>query len=80
VHLDPVILSLVFIATLTLGNLRGIRESGRLFAGRPTCFIVSILAMIAVGAWRYVSGTLQAVPEGEHALLQERRCCRCSCS
>jgi amino acid transporter len=67
-HLDPVILCLVFVAILMFGNLRGIRESGRLFAGPTYVFIVSILAMIAVGAWRYLSGTLQPVPGGEHAL------------
>src|SRR6188768_1780393 len=31
-HLDPVWLSLGFVALLMFGNLRGIRESGRLFA------------------------------------------------
>ena len=43
---------------LMLGNLRGVRESGRLFAAPTYFFIVSILAMIAVGAWRYLTGTL----------------------
>jgi len=67
-HLDPVVLCLVFVAILMLGNLRGIRESGRLFAGPTYVFIVSILGMIAVGAWRYVSGTLQPIGDGAHAL------------
>jgi amino acid transporter len=67
-HLDPVVLCLAFVGILMCGNLRGIRESGRLFAGPTYVFIVSILAMIAVGAWRYLSGTLQPVPAGEHAL------------
>jgi amino acid transporter len=67
-HLDPEILCLVFVVVLMFGNLRGIRESGRLFAGPTYVFIVSILAMIAVGAWRYFAGTLQPVPAGEHAL------------
>ena len=67
-RLDPVVLSLVFVAILMLGNLRGIRESGRLFAGPTYVFIVSILAMIAVGAWRYASGTLQPVSDSAHSL------------
>ena len=54
--------SLAFVAILMLGNLRGVRESGRLFAAPTYFFIVSILAMIAVGAWRYVTGTLEPVP------------------
>src|SRR5678816_999341 len=49
-----VALCLGFVLLLMLGNLRGIRESGRLFAGPTYFFIVSILSMIAVGAWRYV--------------------------
>jgi len=67
-HIDPVILCLVFVAILMMGNLRGIRESGRLFAGPTYVFIFSILAMIAVGAWRYMTGTLQPVPVGDHPL------------
>ncbi len=56
-----VALCLGFVLMLMFGNLRGIRESGRLFAGPTYFFIVSILAMIAVGAWRYFSGTLTPV-------------------
>jgi amino acid transporter len=67
-HIDPVILCLVFVGILMLGNLRGIRESGRLFAGPTYVFIVSILLMIAVGTWRYLTGTLQPVPMAEHGL------------
>src|SRR5690349_10674539 len=32
-HIDPVMLCLAFVAILMFGNLRGIRESGRIFAG-----------------------------------------------
>jgi amino acid transporter len=67
-HIDPVILCLSFVGVLMLGNLRGIRESGRLFAGPTYVFIVSILLMVVVGAWRYLTGTLQPVPMAEHAL------------
>src|SRR5690349_18592142 len=67
-HIDPLILCLAFVAMLMMGNLRGIRESGRLFAGPTYIFIVSVLLMIAVGAWRYLTGTLQPVPMAEHGL------------
>src|SRR5262245_11624279 len=67
-HLQPVVLCLAFVAILMLGNLRGIRESGRLFAGPTYFFIGSILMMIAVGAWRYLTGTLEPVPVSEHGL------------
>jgi amino acid transporter len=67
-HVQPVVLCLVFVAILMFGNLRGIRESARLFAGPTYFFIISILMMIAVGAWRYVTGTLVPVPGSEHGL------------
>ncbi len=60
-HLNTVEVSLAFVAVLMLGNLRGVRESGRLFAAPTYFFIVSILAMLAVGAWRYLTGTLEPV-------------------
>jgi amino acid transporter len=63
-----VALCLGFVLMLMLGNLRGIRESGQLFAGPTYFFIISILAMIAVGAARYVTGTLQPVPPPDHPL------------
>ena len=58
-HINRVEMSLAFVVILMLGNLRGIRESGRLFAAPTYFFIVSILAMIAVGAWRYLTGSLE---------------------
>jgi amino acid transporter len=61
-RLNRVELSLTFIVILMLGNLRGVRESGRLFAAPTYVFIVSILSMIAVGAWRYVTGGLAPAP------------------
>ena len=45
--------ALGFVPVLMVGNLRGIRESGRIFAVPTYFFIVSILGMLAVGAWRY---------------------------
>ena len=65
-HVNAVEMSLAFVAILMLGNLRGIRESGRLFAAPTYFFIVSILAMLAVGAWRYFSGTLEPVASPAH--------------
>jgi len=53
-------ISLGFVAILMLGNLRGVRESGRIFAVPTYFFIVGVLGMLAVGAWRYFTGTLVA--------------------
>ncbi len=60
-HISRVELSLLFLAILAVGNLRGIRESGRIFAVPTYFFIVMILLLIAAGAWRYVTGSLVPV-------------------
>lgn len=60
-HLNRVEMALGFVVVLTLGNLRGIRESGRIFALPTYFFVVSVLAVIAAGAWRALTGTIQPV-------------------
>jgi amino acid transporter len=54
-------MTLGFVVILTLGNLRGIRESGRIFSIPTYFFVVSLLMLIGVGAWRALSGTIQPV-------------------
>ena len=56
-----VLLSLLFVALITLINLRGVRESGTVFAFPTYAFIASILLMIAVGLVRCVGGCPPAV-------------------
>jgi amino acid transporter len=51
-----VLLSLLFVVLITLINLRGVRESGTLFAVPTYAFIASILVMVAVGLVRCVGG------------------------
>lgn len=60
-HLNRVELALGFVLLLMLGNLRGIRESGRIFALPTYFFIVSLLAMIGLGAWRVLTGAVEPV-------------------
>lgn len=60
-HLNRVEMTLGFVVVLMLGNLRGIRESGRIFSLPTYFFVVSLLALIAAGAWRALSGTIQPV-------------------
>ncbi|MEQ1897578.1 MAG: APC family permease [Vicinamibacterales bacterium] len=55
-------LALGFVGVLTLGNLRGVRESGRIFAVPTYFFIVSILGMLGLGAWRALTGSLVPMP------------------
>jgi hypothetical protein len=55
-------IGVAFIALIALGNLRGIRESGNIFAVPTYVFIFSICAMIAVGLVRLALG-IQAPSE-----------------
>ena len=48
----------MFMAVLALGNLRGIRESGRIFSVPTYFFIGGILSLLGVGAWRWATGTI----------------------
>jgi amino acid transporter len=48
-----VLLCLIFIAIIALANLRGVRESGALFAAPTYAFIVSFLFMIGFGLFHY---------------------------
>src|SRR3989454_3881227 len=60
-HVNRVELTLIFVLLLMLGNLRGIRESGNIFAVPTYFFIVTTLVLIAVGAWHVVTGSVQPV-------------------
>ena len=51
-----VLLSVLFIALVTVANLRGARESGTLFAIPTYGFVASILVLIAIGVVRCLGG------------------------
>jgi amino acid transporter len=52
-----VALSLLFVLLLTLANLRGVRESGILFAVPTYAFVVAYVAMIGTGVSKCAVGT-----------------------
>src|SRR6267142_544656 len=64
VHDHRVLWSVGLIALLTLGNLRGIREAGVLFAAPTYVYVLSLYALIAVGVVRIAMGDpiVAAVP------------------
>jgi amino acid transporter len=68
--LDPyrVELCLFFLAMLTVGNLRGLKESGQIFAIPTYFFVVCILTLIAAGLYRYFTGDLVSVEHHPNAL------------
>jgi amino acid transporter len=65
---QKVVLCLLFVAVMTLANLRGLKESGRLFAGPTYIYIFSIVALIVVGLVRYYSGDLKPLAPNTEAL------------
>ena len=69
-HFNRVELAVGFVVILALGNLRGVRESGRIFALPTYFFIVSILSLVAVGAWRVLTGTTEPLPPPDNPLQQ----------
>lgn len=57
-------IALAFVLLVTLANLRGVRESGALFAIPTYLFVTTMLTMIVVGALRCVGGCPQAPSAG----------------
>lgn len=60
-------LALALVAFMTLINLRGVRESGTIFAVPTYFFMLSVFALIGVGLVQYVLGTLPTMVPGEGA-------------
>lgn len=55
-------IGLLFIFLIMLANLRGIRESGRIFMIPTYAFIFSIFMMIAVGVYNQATGQIHPIP------------------
>src|SRR4029078_8390057 len=68
-HVNRVEMSLAFVALLMVGNLRGIRESGRIFAVPTYFFIVSVVVLVMVGAWRVITGGASRLPPEANAVV-----------
>jgi amino acid transporter len=53
-HDERVLIGVAAIALITIGNLRGIREAGNIFAIPTYLFLVSALLMIGIGTFRII--------------------------
>jgi len=75
-HTGRVTIAVLLVALLTIGNLRGIREAGNIFAFPTYVYLFAIFGLIGMGIWRVASGDIPAapmpiepfVPEGAQAL------------
>jgi amino acid transporter len=57
---ERVAVGILFIGLLWVGNLRGIRESGTLFAIPTYVYLAAILGLVAYGGWLALTGGLPA--------------------
>nr|MDQ3554665.1 APC family permease [Chloroflexota bacterium] len=57
-----VLLCLFFVAILTAGNLRGLKESGKIFAAPTYIYITVLTAMVGYGLFRVFFGDIDPVP------------------
>lgn len=65
-------ISMLLIMLMALINLRGVKESGRIFALPTYYFVTMMLLLIGVGFWRAFSGTLgmvSDVPGADHEVI-----------
>jgi amino acid transporter len=61
-HDWKLVIGLVAILLITVGNLRGLRESGNIFAIPTYLFVISALVMIGIGVFRVVVNGEGAAP------------------
>jgi amino acid transporter len=65
-----VALGVVFVAGIALANIRGVRESGRIFAVPTYFFIASFGFMLLVGGYRLLTGALEPAPPAATPALE----------
>jgi amino acid transporter len=63
---DRVTLGLILIALITVANLRGIKESGRVFAVPTYIYIVSLTLLVGYGLARTYFGHVKPIPFDPH--------------
>ncbi|MFM2077604.1 MAG: hypothetical protein RJA49_1494, partial [Actinomycetota bacterium] len=65
--------SIFFVCLIAFGNLRGTKESGKLFAA-PTYFFVAVMAvLLAIGLGRVIFGSLPVEPGGAPGMLIQEK-------
>ncbi len=60
-HVNRVEMALFFLVIITVGNLRGIRESGRIFSVPTYFFVGGILLMLGLGLFRWATASVLPV-------------------
>jgi amino acid transporter len=68
---DQVVVASALVVVLTAMNLRGVRESARLFAVPTYLFILAVLGMCAFGLMQLLDGTLPQVASASLEIVPE---------
>jgi amino acid transporter len=56
-------MAVLFIVLIAYGNLRGVRDSGKIFSAPTYIFIGCILSLIAIGLLRILTGSIDVPPQ-----------------
>ena len=56
-----VLIAVFFICLIAYGNLRGVKESGKVFAVPTYFFMINMFVLLGIGFWKYLNGTLPVV-------------------
>ena len=67
-HGDELQVGLTLLALIAVANLRGVRESGRLFAPPTYTYIAIMTLLVVVGLFRVATGSLGRLPVDQEAL------------
>jgi len=65
-------MSIACIALITWGNLRGVRESGRMFALPTYVYVVALGGVVLLGLFRHFTGHLPPIAPDQTARLPEQ--------
>lgn len=57
-----VLIAVIFVLLLVIGNVRGIRESSRIFSLPTYAFIAGVIILVIVGLIKYVAGANTTIP------------------
>lgn len=58
-----VVIGLILLVLITVGNLRGISESSKLFSIPPYAFIIGLVSMVGIGLYKYLTGDVQVAAQ-----------------
>ncbi|MDQ1436503.1 MAG: hypothetical protein QOK43_132 [Acidimicrobiaceae bacterium] len=65
----PVEISVAFIVLIAYGNLRGVKESGRIFATPTYFFVLNMVALLGIGMFKLLTGNLHHAPQHAEGLM-----------